>query len=104
MEELKKDLENRLTFYNLCDTEIVELSQRLEVKVVEQQKKMLKGVNWLGTILEIVDRVAPRVLARQANEGGILKEIIREELKKELEKEDGQTIAKKNTLHKPFER
>ena len=45
MEELKKELEKRLTFYNLCEREIVEISQMLDIKVVEQQKKMLEGVN-----------------------------------------------------------
>lgn len=45
MEELKFELDKRVTLNNLCDPEIVELSQRLDKKVVEQQKKMLKGVN-----------------------------------------------------------
>ena len=58
----------------------------------------------MGLILDIVDKVVPRVLERAANEGGDLKEILEEELKKEV----GQVIKKnpeqrKNTLL-PFER
>ncbi|MGL5087647.1 MAG: aspartyl-phosphate phosphatase Spo0E family protein [Clostridium sp.] len=45
MEELKIELNKRVTINNLCDADIVELSQRLDKKVVEQQKKMLKGAN-----------------------------------------------------------
>ena len=45
MDDLKKELDSRVTFDNLCNQEIIALSQELDKKVVEQQKKMLKGVN-----------------------------------------------------------
>lgn len=58
----------------------------------------------MSLILDIVERVVPRVLDRRAATGGNLKEILEEELKKEV----GQVIKKnpeqrKNTLL-PFER
>lgn len=39
------ELNKKVTINNLCDPDIVALSQKLDKKVVEQQKKMLKGVN-----------------------------------------------------------
>lgn len=48
----------------------------------------------MGLILDIVDKVVPRIIEREANEGGKLKDIIEEELKKEV----GQTIAKKKHI------
>lgn len=53
----------------------------------------------MGLILDIVDKVVPRVLEREAAEGGKLKDILTEELAKEV----GQVIKKearttKNTL------
>lgn len=41
MEELKKTLDSKVTLYNLCSKEIVELSQELDKEVVEAQKKIL---------------------------------------------------------------
>ncbi|MBB6622256.1 aspartyl-phosphate phosphatase Spo0E family protein [Clostridium gasigenes] len=47
MEELKRQLNSSVTFNNLCEPEIIELSQRLDKQVVEEQKKMSKRVNKL---------------------------------------------------------
>lgn len=45
MEELKKELNFIVTFNNLCNPEIVELSKKLDIRVNEEQKKMLRRVN-----------------------------------------------------------
>ncbi|SDO75792.1 hypothetical protein [Clostridium gasigenes] len=45
----------------------------------------------MGIILDIVNKVVPRVQEREEREGGSLKAIIEEELRKEV----GQTISKK---------
>lgn len=59
----------------------------------------------MGILLDIVDKVVPRVLKRMEYEGTGLKEILEEELQKEI----GQTVKKeydttKNTLPKPSDR
>lgn len=41
MEGIKKLLDSKVTEYNLCSKEIVELSQELDKRVVEAQKKIL---------------------------------------------------------------
>ena len=43
METLKKTLDSKVTLYNLCSKEIVELSQDLDKKVVEAQRKMCRA-------------------------------------------------------------
>lgn len=48
----------------------------------------------MGLILDIVDKVVPRVLEREENEGGRLKDLIEEELRKEV----GQTIEIKKHI------
>lgn len=48
----------------------------------------------MGLILDIVNKVVPRVLEREENEGGRLKDLIEEELRKEV----GQTIANKKHI------
>ncbi|MGL5087648.1 MAG: hypothetical protein ACRC68_18355 [Clostridium sp.] len=48
----------------------------------------------MGLILDIVDKVVPRIIERQANEGGNLKDIIEEELQKEV----GQPVTKKKHI------
>lgn len=45
MEALKKELDSKVTLDNLCDPEIVELSQKLDNQIVKEQKRLCKGVN-----------------------------------------------------------
>ncbi|SDO75769.1 Spo0E family sporulation regulatory protein-aspartic acid phosphatase [Clostridium gasigenes] len=45
MKELMKELNSRVTLNNLCNPEILELSRRLDKKVVEEQMKIVKEVN-----------------------------------------------------------
>lgn len=43
MEGLKKLLNSKVTEYNLCSKEIVELSQRLDKEVVAAQRKLCRA-------------------------------------------------------------
>lgn len=40
---MKNDLNSKVTLYNLCSPEIVKLSQELDGKIVEAQRKLYKG-------------------------------------------------------------
>lgn len=59
----------------------------------------------MGILLDIVDKVAPRIMKRMEREGIGLKEILEEEIQKEV----GQTVKReydttKNTLPEPSDR
>lgn len=45
MEKLRGELNSKVTVNNLCSPEIIELSKKLDIRVNEEQKKMLRGVN-----------------------------------------------------------
>lgn len=45
MEEIRDELNSKVTINNLCSPEIIKLSMKLDEKVVIEQKKLMRGIN-----------------------------------------------------------
>lgn len=44
MENMKKELNSKVTLYNLCSAKIVKLSQELDEKIVKEQRKVYRKI------------------------------------------------------------